>query len=69
MPLATPSPELTLARVGEDLYFVNALADMQPDLRMLHTGRPPTRGDKWIVSQFVRSRASLTAAPATSRTR
>jgi prolyl 4-hydroxylase len=54
-------------RVGEGLYFVNALADMQPDLRMLHAGRPPTRGDKWIVSQFVRSRTSLTAAPATGR--
>jgi len=52
-------------RIGEGLYFVNALADMQPDLRMLHSGQPPTRGDKWIVSQFVRSRVSLTAAPAT----
>jgi len=54
-------------RLGEGLYFVNALADMQPDLRMLHTGRPPTRGDKWIVSQFIRSRASLTTAPAAAR--
>lgn len=54
-------------RLGEGLYFVNALADLQPDLRMLHTGRPPTRGEKWIVSQFIRSRASLTAAPAASR--
>ncbi|HEY4341913.1 MAG TPA: 2OG-Fe(II) oxygenase [Steroidobacteraceae bacterium] len=50
-------------RLGEGLYFVNALADMQPDLRMLHAGQPPTRGDKWIISQFVRSRPSLRAAP------
>ncbi|MEJ0007438.1 MAG: 2OG-Fe(II) oxygenase [Steroidobacteraceae bacterium] len=45
-------------RRGEGLYFVNALPDMRPDLRMLHTGRPPTRGDKWIVSQFIRSRTT-----------
>lgn len=43
-------------RRGEGLFFVNALADMQPDLRMLHAGRPPTNGEKWIVSQFIRSR-------------
>ena len=43
-------------RCGEGLYFVNALRDLSPDLRMLHAGRPPTGGEKWIVSQFVRSR-------------
>ncbi|MEP7243769.1 MAG: 2OG-Fe(II) oxygenase [Gammaproteobacteria bacterium] len=41
---------------GEGLYFVNALADLSPDMRMLHAGRPITRGEKWIVTQFVRSR-------------
>jgi prolyl 4-hydroxylase len=46
-------------RRGEGLYFVNALPDMQPDLRMLHTGSPPTRGEKWIVSQFIRSRETI----------
>ena len=30
---------------------------LQPDLRMLHAGRPTTRGEKWIITQFVRSRA------------
>jgi hypothetical protein len=67
---ATGFPKLGFdhqGRLGEGLYFVNALADMQPDLRMLHTGRPPSRGEKWIVSQFIRSRASLTAAPAAAR--
>jgi prolyl 4-hydroxylase len=43
-------------RVGEGIYFVNALPDMQPDLRMLHAGRPTTRGEKWIVTQFIRNR-------------
>jgi prolyl 4-hydroxylase len=45
-------------RRGEGLFFVNALPDMQPDLRMLHSGEAPTRGEKWIVSQFIRSRAT-----------
>lgn len=43
-------------RRGQGLFFVNAYSDMQPDLRMLHAGRAPTRGEKWIVSQFIRSR-------------
>ncbi len=42
--------------IGEGIYFVNALPDMQPDLRMLHAGRPTTRGEKWIVTQFIRNR-------------
>ncbi len=43
-------------RRGHGLFFVNAYSDMQPDLRMLHAGRAPRRGEKWIVSQFIRSR-------------
>jgi hypothetical protein len=43
--------------LGGGIYFVNALADLQPDLRMLHAGCPTTRGEKWIITQFVRSRA------------
>lgn len=42
--------------LGEGICFSNALADLTPDMRMLHAGRPPTRGEKWIVSQFVRSK-------------
>jgi len=44
---------------GEGLFFVNALADGSADVRTLHAGRPPTRGEKWIVSQFVRNRPLL----------
>jgi hypothetical protein len=51
-------------RAGEGLSFSNALADGRSDLRTLHAGRPPTRGDKWIVSQFVRDRAMLPLAGA-----
>jgi len=46
-------------RAGEGLFFSNALADGRPDLRTLHAGRPTTRGEKWIVSQFVRDRPVL----------
>ena len=43
-------------KAGDALLFVNALADLSPDKRTLHAGRPTTRGEKWIVSQFIRSR-------------
>lgn len=53
-------------RRGAGLFFVNASSDLQPDLRMLHAGRPPTQGVKWIISQFIRSRATLVPVPARS---
>jgi len=40
-------------RRGAGIFFVNALPDMQPEMRMLHAGRPPTAAQKWIVSQFI----------------
>ncbi|HMA11475.1 MAG TPA: 2OG-Fe(II) oxygenase [Steroidobacteraceae bacterium] len=43
-------------RTGDGLYFINALPDMQPDVRTLHAGCPTTRGEKWIITQFIRSR-------------
>src|SRR5690606_8519125 len=46
-------------RCGEGLFFVNALDDGAPDLRTLHAGRPPARGEKWVVSQFIRSRRTF----------
>jgi hypothetical protein len=55
----TAFPDLGLVHRGhrgEGLYFVNTLADLSPDFRMVHAGRPTTRGEKWIVTQFVRSR-------------
>lgn len=42
--------------IGSGLYFINAHSDLSPDRRMLHTGSPPTRGEKWIVSQFIVSK-------------
>jgi hypothetical protein len=58
----TEFPELRIShkgRRGEALYFVNALADGGADERMLHAGRPPINGEKWIVSQFVRNRPTF----------
>jgi hypothetical protein len=55
----TAFPDLGFAhrgRHGDGLYFVNTLPDLSPNLRMVHAGRPITRGEKWIVTQFVRSR-------------
>ena len=39
---------------GDGLFFINAHDDRAPDRTMLHTGSPPTAGEKWIVSQFIR---------------
>jgi hypothetical protein len=58
----TEFPELGIVhkgRRGEGLYFVNAQQNNAPDLRTVHAGRPPTRGEKWIVSQFVRGQPVL----------
>ena len=51
------SASATEGRADEGLYFVNALPDGSADVRTLHAGRPAARGEKWIVSQFVRDRA------------
>jgi prolyl 4-hydroxylase len=44
---------------GEGLFFVNVKPTREPDLDMVHAGRPPTHGEKWIVSQFIRDRQVL----------
>ena len=56
----TTFPELGIVHrgtAGDGLYFINAHPDLKPDRRMLHTGSPPTAGEKWIVSQFIVSKA------------
>jgi len=55
----TVFPKLGLSHTGkrgEGMYFVNTLADGQADVRTLHNGRPPSAGEKWVFSQFVRNR-------------
>ena len=55
----TEMPELGVShkgRKGEGLFFVNAHPNGDPDRRTVHAGRRPTQGEKWVVSQFMRSR-------------
>jgi hypothetical protein len=55
----TEMPELGISlkgRKGEGLFFINALPNGDPDRRTVHAGRPPTSGEKWVVSQFMRNR-------------
>lgn len=55
----TTFPELGIVHRGHTgcgFFFYNAHADLSPDRRMLHTGSPPTVGEKWIVSQFIVSK-------------
>jgi prolyl 4-hydroxylase len=57
----TAFPRLNLVHKGtrgEAIFFVNS-EHGRADTRTLHAGRTPVGGDKWIVSQFVRSRAML----------
>ncbi len=44
------------ARKGDGLLFWNVDEDGHPDQRMLHAGLPPTRGEKWVLSQWLRAR-------------
>jgi prolyl 4-hydroxylase len=46
---------------GDGLLFVNALPNGKPDGRSVHAGRPPTHGEKWLMSQFVREHAVFNA--------
>ena len=44
-------------RKGDALMFRNVDAQGRPDLRTLHAGRPPTRGEKWLLSVWILDRA------------
>ena len=41
--------------VGDAIVFVNVQADGTPDFNTRHCGLPPTRGRKWVLSQWLRS--------------
>ena len=44
-------------RRGDALVFWNVADDGTPDPNTLHIGTAPTRGEKWLLSQWVRIRA------------
>lgn len=41
---------------GDLLVFFNITPDGEPDPRTLHAGTPPTSGEKWVLSQWIRDR-------------
>jgi len=43
-------------RKGDALMFRNVKPDGTPDRLTLHAGTPPTRGEKWLFSQWIRER-------------
>jgi len=42
--------------VGDAIFWANVEVDGQPDRKTLHAGLPPTAGEKWVLSQWVRDR-------------
>lgn len=54
----TEFPELDWrfkGKPGDALAFWNLTPDGQPDHRTLHAGLPPSRGEKWLYSKWVRA--------------
>jgi hypothetical protein len=47
-------------RAGDALFFANVGKDRQPHRKTLHAGLPPTKGEKWLLSQWVRDRMPKT---------
>jgi prolyl 4-hydroxylase len=56
---ATQFPRLSWqyrGRCGDALLFSNVDANGAPDYDTIHAGMPPTSGEKWVLSQWVRTR-------------
>jgi len=41
---------------GDAIFWANVDENRNPDRLTFHAGRPPTRGEKWIMSQWIRDR-------------
>jgi prolyl 4-hydroxylase len=55
----TEFPKLGLkyrGRAGDAVIFENVKPNGSGDLSTLHAGLPPTRGEKWLFSQWIRSK-------------
>lgn len=44
-------------RKGDVLIFANVDSAGAPDMATLHAGLPPTSGEKWVLSQWIRGKA------------
>lgn len=43
-------------RAGDAIFWANCDIEGRPDPMTLHAGLPPTRGEKWVLSQWIRDR-------------
>ena len=50
-------------RKGDAILFRNLRPDGTPDYDTLHAGLAPTRGEKWLLSQWIRGPALAQSAP------
>jgi len=48
-------------QTGEALIFDNVAANGIGDMNTVHTGLPPTRGEKWLFSQWIRNKPQRVA--------
>lgn len=48
-------------RAGEALFFDNVRPDGSGDVTTLHSGLAPIRGEKWLLSQWIRDRTQRVA--------
>jgi predicted 2-oxoglutarate/Fe(II)-dependent dioxygenase YbiX len=46
-------------RTGDSIVFLNVLPNGQPDYDTVHCAPPPTRGRKWVLSQWIRNKPFL----------
>jgi prolyl 4-hydroxylase len=56
---ATVFPKVDVSfkgKTGDALFFANVDGEGRPDRLSLHAGTPPTRGEKWIISQWIHDR-------------
>jgi hypothetical protein len=49
-------------RTGDALIFYSIGPDGTPDVLTMHAGRPPSFGEKWVLSQFIRNKSWLGTA-------
>lgn len=46
-------------KAGDAVFWRNVSEDGEPDLTTMHAGAPPTRGEKWLLSQFIRDKPQM----------
>lgn len=56
----TVFPDLDISfrgKPGDAIFFANVLPDGSPDYLTSHAALPPTKGRKWVLSQWIRAKA------------